>query len=224
MPWTERRDTMAKSVYSVVLSDEVVAAVDRLAYREGTSRSRMIERILAQYASCDTPAQRMADVFNQIEQMAALHGQLQLLFNQSDELLQLKSAVPYKYNPTVKYAVELSERIPGCIGELRVTLRSQSAGLLQAINRFYHLWAQLEARTFQDASFLSCRIDAGRYTRTLRRASEDPVQLGSAIAAYIQLMDSSMKAYFNALPNETAALQAAAGIFGQARSGTMQAL
>lgn len=209
---------MAKSVYSVVLSDEVVAAVDRLAYREGVSRSRMIEQILAQYARCDTPARRMADVFSQIEQMAALHGQLQLLFNQSDELLQLKSAVPYKYNPTVKYAVALTERVPGQTGELRVTLRSQSAALLGAMNRFFHLWAQLEERYFEDGSFLSFRIEEGRYTRSLRCAAEDPARLGEAIAAYIRLMDGVMKAYFEALPDENAAISAAAARFGRGLS------
>lgn len=212
---------MAKSVYSVVLSDEVVAAVDRLAYREGVSRSRMMERILAQYASCDTPAQRMADVFGQIQQMAALHGQLQLLFNQSDELLQLKSAVPYKYNPTVKYAVELTGRQPGCVGELRVTLRSQSAALLQAMNRFYHLWAQLEERYFEDGAFLSYRIEEGRFARQLRCAETQPAPLGDAIAGYIDLMDGTMKAYFQALPDEKAAVRRAAEVFRRSGSGAL---
>ena len=36
---------MSKSVYSVVLMDDVVDAVDRLAYEAGTNRSNMINRI-----------------------------------------------------------------------------------------------------------------------------------------------------------------------------------
>ena len=35
---------MGKSVYSIVLSDEVVQAIDDLAYRLGTSRSRLITK------------------------------------------------------------------------------------------------------------------------------------------------------------------------------------
>ena len=40
---------MSKSVYSVVLMDDVVDAVDRLAYEAGTNRSNMINRSLAEY-------------------------------------------------------------------------------------------------------------------------------------------------------------------------------
>ena len=209
---------MAKSVYSVLLSDEVVAAIDRLAYREKTSRSKLIERVLAEYAGCDTPARQMADIFGQIEQMAALHEQLQLLLTSSGELLQLKSAVPYKYNPTVKYAVALGGAA-GDLGELRVTLRSQSAGLLGAMGRFFALWCQLEQAAFQDGEFLSYRVEDGRYTRLLRPLSgASPADTGDAIADYIRLMDSAMQGYFSTLPDETAARRAIGATVGRVKN------
>ena len=40
--WTN----VSKSVYSLVLSDDVVAAVDRAAYGLGTSRSNLINQLL----------------------------------------------------------------------------------------------------------------------------------------------------------------------------------
>ena len=52
---------MKKSTYSVVLSDRVVAEIDRLAYRKGTNRSSMINEILAGYVSMTTPEQRSID-------------------------------------------------------------------------------------------------------------------------------------------------------------------
>lgn len=55
--------TLSKSVYSVVLMDDVVDAVDRLAYEAGTNRSNMINRILAEYVQLATPEQRMQDIF-----------------------------------------------------------------------------------------------------------------------------------------------------------------
>ena len=42
---------MNKRVYSIVLSDDVVAAVDRMAYSMNTSRSNLINQILAQHCS-----------------------------------------------------------------------------------------------------------------------------------------------------------------------------
>ena len=39
---------MKKSVYSIVLADDVVEAIDEMAYSLGTSRSNLINQILAE--------------------------------------------------------------------------------------------------------------------------------------------------------------------------------
>ena len=46
---------MKKSLYSIILSDEVVNEIDRLAYKANTNRSNMINQILAEYVSYTTP-------------------------------------------------------------------------------------------------------------------------------------------------------------------------
>ena len=69
---------MSKSVYSIVLMDEVVEAVDRLAYEAGTNRSNMINRILAEYAQMATPEQRIQDIFSSIEEVVSRQNALQL--------------------------------------------------------------------------------------------------------------------------------------------------
>ena len=96
---------MNKSVYSIVLSDDVVAEIDRLAYREGTSRSNMINQILAQYVSYTTPEKRLSDIFSKAVELVDSMDQLQVMLQPSDTHLALKSALRYKYNPTVKYSV-----------------------------------------------------------------------------------------------------------------------
>ena len=48
------------SVYSLVLSDELVAAIDREAAQAGKSRSAMVGEILAQHLAVETPKQRDA--------------------------------------------------------------------------------------------------------------------------------------------------------------------
>ena len=50
---------MKKEVYSLVLSENVVAAVDRMAKERGANRSDLINQILAEYVSYVTPAMRM---------------------------------------------------------------------------------------------------------------------------------------------------------------------
>ena len=57
---------MSKSVYSLVLSDDVVAQIDRAAYALGTSRSNLINQVLAEYVSLITPEKRRKDIFDSL--------------------------------------------------------------------------------------------------------------------------------------------------------------
>lgn len=59
---------MGKSVYSIVLSDEVVQAVDEMAYRMNTSRSNLINQLLAERVSLTTPEMRMREIFSLVGQ------------------------------------------------------------------------------------------------------------------------------------------------------------
>ena len=56
---------MNKSVYSLVLMDNVVSEVDKMAYEMGTSRSNLINQILAEYVRYTTPEMRMRAVFEE---------------------------------------------------------------------------------------------------------------------------------------------------------------
>ena len=55
---------MSKSIYSLALTDEVVAALDLMARRQGLSRSALADRILADYASCVTNENRNRRIFD----------------------------------------------------------------------------------------------------------------------------------------------------------------
>lgn len=157
---------MSKSVYSVVLMDDVVDAVDRLAYEAGTNRSNMINRILAEYVQLATPEQRMQDIFSSI--MDAVSGQnaLQLMLNASDAMLSMRSAIHYKYNPSMRYVVELYPHSTEELGEVRAGLRTQNPSLLLYIGQFYKLWAGLE-RAYLEGPPRRSEAQGGRYTRRL---------------------------------------------------------
>ena len=62
---------MKKTLYSLVLNDEVVREVDALAHRMGTNRSNLINQILAEYVNYTTPEQRINEVLSAIEQLMA---------------------------------------------------------------------------------------------------------------------------------------------------------
>ena len=194
---------MKKSVYSLVLSDDVIAAVDRAAYQNGLSRSAMSNRILAQAVSYTTPEQRMSEIFSQVERL--LNGEVfQSLSQPSDSMMSLRSALAYKYNPNVRYSVELYPDRPG-EGELRVSLRSQSSALILYLGQFFRLWAKIEQAYVGGAD---CVIQDGKYARRLKLpARVSHREQGAVLAGYSRAMEQGLRAFFHSLddPRQAAA-------------------
>ena len=93
---------MKKTLYSLMLSEEVVREVDALAHRLGTNRSNLINQILADYVSVTTPERRINDIFRAVEQMLAPSRELVPFFAPNALTMSLKSSLEYKYRPTFK--------------------------------------------------------------------------------------------------------------------------
>lgn len=199
-----------KSVYSLMLDDGVVAAIDRLAYLQNTNRSGLVNQILAEYASYVTPEQRIREAFGRISALLEGQDSFQLAMQPSDTMLSLRSALLYKYNPTVRYSVELFRTPEGEVGELRVSMRTQNSTLTEYMMHFYRLWARIEEAHI---GHVACRAAEGKYSRRLsvrenRRAgvaAVSPETLGELIAAYIRTFDRALKAFFRLLDDPAAA-------------------
>ena len=194
---------MSKSVYSLVLDDEVVAAADGLAYQRNLSRSALINQLLAEALSCMTPERRNRSVFDAVEKWMQSSG-LRMQMMPSESVLSIHSALSYKYNPRIRYAVELY-RDSDCIGgELRVGFRSQNQALLQALASFFSVWMELE-QAYLGARFPSgkipCDVRDGRYRRRFLplNAAFGCEEFGQAIAEYIRSFDLVLKPYFSEL-------------------------
>ena len=183
-----------KNVYSIVLSSDIVEKIDRLAYEQGTNRSNMINQILAEYVSYTTPEKRFREIFRQMETRLSENAFKALA--PSDTMLSLRSALAYKYNPTVKYNVELYRAGQDEIGELRISLRTQNAGLIAYMTEFYRLWTAIEMKYRGTIPFL---IADGKYSRKLvlcNTVGAKEIDLGRVIASYIETLDKALKAFF----------------------------
>lgn len=195
---------MHKSIYSLVLADDVVEAVDRMAYQLHTSRSNLINQILAERLSCVTPEMRMQTVFSRMEQ---LMSSFRILEQTSAHMLSLQSQLDYKYKPTVQYFVELY-RIPkdGEDGRLRVQLRTQNQTLIAVLDNFFRLWASLEEHYLPAAAGTVYRIAPGRLERSIRNPGVEEDVLGELIGRYVRTFDKYLKAYFAGIadPQKTA--------------------
>ena len=135
---------MKKTLYSLMLSDEVVAEVDRLAHRLGTNRSNLINQILAEHVGFVTPERRINDIFSAMEQLIAPSRELVPFFAPNTLTMSMKSSLEYKYRPTVKYEVELYRGDSDYLGELTVIFRTQSKALIQSMTEFFRIWKSIE--------------------------------------------------------------------------------
>lgn len=184
---------MKRSVYSLVLSDDVIEAIDNMAYSLSTSRSNLINQILAEKVSLITPEKRMDSIFSQIERLM-FEECYQIQERQSDSLMYIRSSIKYKYRPTVKYSVELFRNSNDGIGQLRVIFRTQNQILLELVYQFFNLWATIENESLKED--IKYSIEPTRYTRTFKSIPKD-VNTANAISDYIHTFDTALKQYFN---------------------------
>jgi hypothetical protein len=192
-----------------VLLDSVVAAVDRLADERCTSRSGLVNQILAEYLSCPTPESRNRDIFSSMEKVFT--GLDSFLFREqpSDSMVTIRSVLHYRYRPTVRYVLELYREPGPYLGELRITFRTQSSALLSLSEDFFRLWNALEVRSVAPLfpeRIVPAAVEPGRYTRQLLCPGEEGgcscEDLAQAIIGYIRALDAAMKEYFNGLNGE----------------------
>lgn len=192
---------MNKSVYSLVLSDKIIEVIDQMAYEEGTSRSAVVNNILADALSFTTPEKQMYDIFEEIQSI--MNGNIFQVLNQpSDSMLSIRSALKYKYKPVIRYSLELHRGFEKTIGQLKVSFRTQSEALKSDLTDFLKLWARLEnkyiVRFFPEG--ISYTIEDGRFTRTFilpkERERQSNEEIARAISEYIKMFDEILKIYF----------------------------
>lgn len=191
---------MKKTLYSLMLSDEVVAEVDRLAHRLGTNRSNLINQILAEHVDLVTPERRINDIFSAMERLMTPSRELVPFFAPNALTMSLKSSLEYKYRPTVKYEVELYRGDSDSLGELTVVFRTQSAALIRSMTEFFRIWKSIEdahLRPVMGQNVPDYALYEGKFIRSIAIPTRDcsSQELANVISEYIKLFDTMMKGY-----------------------------
>ncbi|MBE6876961.1 MAG: hypothetical protein E7496_09655 [Ruminococcus sp.] len=188
---------MKKSIYSLVLSDEIVQKVDELSYQMRTSRSNVINQILAEHFSCVTPEMRMQTIFSGME--ALMMHQFRILEQTSAHMLAMQSQLNYKYKPTVQYSVELYKVAQNSqAGKLRIQLRTQNQALLLSLEQFFKLWILLEQHYLNTNA--EYQLSPGRLERSLRNPDAEESEFGELLGDYVRRFDRYLKAWFSGTP------------------------
>ena len=192
---------MKKTLYSLMLNEEVVREVDALAHSLGTNRSNLINEILAEYVHYTTPERRINDILSAIETLMQPSRELVPFFAPNSYTMSLKSSLEFKYRPTVKYEVELYRGAEESIGALSVLFRTQSLSLIQGMTDFFRLWKQIEDAHLRPhtGARIEYSLFDGKFTRSLaareRNCTAD--ELAMALSEYIKLFDRMMKGWLS---------------------------
>lgn len=195
----ERMIELAKTLYSLMLSDEVIREVDKLAHRSNMSRSALVNQILAEYVDVVTPESRINSVLSLVEELMTPLSDIVPFFAPNSQVLSLKSSLSYKYRPTIKYEVQLNQGNEDTIGNINVLFRTQSSELIDAIEDFFRGWTKIENAHL--VPFTGKQIDSrfysNRYTRSIQRPdiSCSAETIANAISEYVKLLDRQLKDY-----------------------------
>ena len=199
---------MKKNMYSLMLSGSVMQEIDKIAYKTGTNRSNLINQILADYVSFETPEMKIKEIFDSITAM--IESTDFILLSEGSQTLSLKSPLEYKYRPTIKYSLELNKHSEHSqIGTLRVVFRTQSPELLNTLEEFFHKFISLEQKyihpLFEPGSILY-ETESGKFRRSFPMPIAEDEQsnriISEAISSYINCFDGLLKWYL-ANPNAT---------------------
>ncbi|MBR2590501.1 MAG: hypothetical protein IKE65_06210 [Clostridia bacterium] len=193
---------MAKRLYSLMLNDEVVRAVDAEAHRLATNRSALIDSVLADYFGVSTAQKRMTDIFAEMDALLASSEHLIPFFAPHSGTFYMKSALSYKYRPTLKYELVLDQTPARKLGDLSVNFRTQSASLVRELEQFFKLWAHIEQQVLgeQKGAHIEYALYPNRFIRSMalpEGADYSAHEIAAAVSAYVNLFDTSLKAYLN---------------------------
>lgn len=194
---------MKKTLYSLMLSDDVVREIDIQAHRLGTNRSSLVNQILAEYVSVLTPEKRINDIFNAVAELLSPDREIVPHFVPNQQTLSLKSSLEYKYRPTVKYEVQMYTAEGHTLGELAVIYRTQSAALIEDMTRFFRLISRIEREYLEPllgGAQIKYALYEGRFVRSIqlnRDRDYTTSDIAGAISRYIKAFDTLLKGFLS---------------------------
>lgn len=192
---------MKKTMYSLMLAEEVVREIDRFAAEKGTNRSNLINQILAEYVSLTTPEKHVSNIFDFIENMIGKMDGFLLHAQPNDMTMSIKSSLQYHYRPTIRYEVEMYRMPDSTIGQLKIIFRTQSPELLVGLTRFFKLWMRLEdiyIKQYFPKDAIRYGMENGKFLRTFAIPNDleySEEQIANAISNYIATFDEMLKSF-----------------------------
>lgn len=193
---------MSRSLYSLILSDAVVEAIDREAYQQQCNRSRLIERILAEYTGVETREAQVREMMDEIARMLSAQKHIQVLPNRETQSLVYQAPIRFKYNPTLRYRLEWQELNGENQAVLKILSRTTSRLLTDALEDFFlnmNQWEADYAPFMQGENRLYRNEGKGtiQFVKILYVGSLAYEEVSRWISQYLQVLNTAIEQYFS---------------------------
>lgn len=188
---------MKKSVYSLMLFDEIVEKIDQIAYVNNTNRSQLINDILAEKIGLVTPEQKIQKILEQLDENFS--DTLSVSQINKNSSIQFGKSLKYKYRPKVLYSYEFTSNGQGKYAVLKISSRTKSEDLIDHFDEFFNLIAGIEKKRTNYAVDLSNKQTSHKFIREFKEEgelSQDTEIVADNLTRYLKMIDQAMNVYF----------------------------
>jgi predicted transcriptional regulator len=189
---------MKKSVYSLMLFDEIVERIDQMAYLNNTNRSQLINDILAEHIGLVTPEQKVQAVLDSLEEN--FENKLSVGQMVKNSSIQFGKSLKYKYRPKVCYSYEFTGSGGQKYAVLKISSRTQSDELNTHFDDFFKMIGQIEREHHITEGQCGQGQTNHKFVREFKKSGEVSQDVGSitqTLTHYLQMIDTAMNCYFS---------------------------
>lgn len=188
---------MEKSVYSLMLFDDIVEKIDELASVLKTNRSQLVNDIIAEHLGLMTPEQKIQriieNLYNSLSKTLTVH---EIKKNTS---IKFGKNLNYKYKPEIKYCFEFAGSGNKKYAVLKISSRTTSKNLNSLFDKFFSLIKQLEINNNvyrESEKETSIKYKFIREFRNKGSLNRDLNEVSQFLTNYLQMIDQAMNLFF----------------------------
>lgn len=201
---------MANKMYSLMLMEEVVREIDRLAYEKRTNRSSLINEILAERVGFKTETALLKSYKDTLLSYMDTQSAWQRTSHDTDQSIQVRTFLPYKYNPSIVYRLDFEEIDGRKMTAIRLFSRSSATLFIENLNTFFRKINQAELEYLKkmgvykyiNASDEKNELYFVRYLPTDWTEEKNHREDAEKIFHYLRGIDEALKSYFDELFEE----------------------
>ncbi|MBC3797027.1 hypothetical protein [Acetobacterium tundrae] len=189
---------MKKSVYSLMLFDEIVEKIDQIAYTKNTNRSQLINDMLAERIGMVTPEQKIQKILEQLDENFS--DTLSVSQINKNSSIQFGKSLKYKYRPKVRYSYEFISSERGKYAVLKISSRTKSENLNDHFDEFFKLIMNIEKEKDENYTDLLEHQTNHKFVREFKvdgELSQDIETVTDNLTRYLKMIDRAMNTYFS---------------------------